>query len=702
MVDSKLSKVDISNLPSPEELEAQASSEDISHLPSPDQLSAQEAPEGEHAPEWSKSESLGQGALQGATAGFSDELGGIEGALFEKAADVLGKGPQSGKSLEELYREYRDFQRQRNKQAEESNKGSYLAGNILGGVGSAAVAPGALGAKTLSGAAKLGAAAGLGSSEAELADPENLELGRAAKDVAIGTGLGAGSQYLGNKAGSLIFKKEARELGRQGQTLFGEGAQKAIKQETQDFAESIVNSIKNEKGKLGDTYDAIIEANKNQKIDLNEFVNNLKQRAAEFDTSLPEQARDKKAIMDLVAKVTEGPEFNKPFVTGFKPGQTVEAVPSAREALESEGAQLVESQRQLGKKASFEINPSEDENLLTRISRTEDQVGSPLASAKTVPNTPGTPAYSKISPIEETRLVREGGTLTPDIETAKTLRTNLGKIANEKNLSSSGEKFADQTYSELSDTLKNAVPKLGDTDTKYNALLKAGRKLGIKGNDEDVVRVLEKMTSSNQGKEIVVEQALQQLDKVNPQLSKQIRTQAASLDQKAEMIDQVSQIGNYNIVNPKQLLWGLAKDFGALRTAAGNVAGLAERKLVQTPAGTLVQKSIQSVPVATATNPFTQERVQQKYNPSEMSKLSTNLYNATDDSLKEVASSLKQTPGLEFYAEHLDSAIRTQNEGEKNRAIFLILQNPKARKLITPDSQLKKEANQQLTRGSSK
>lgn len=117
--------------------------------------------------------------------------------------------------------------------------------------------------------------------------------------------------------------------------------------------------------------------------------------------------------------------------------------------------------------------------------------------------------------------------------------------------------------------------------------------------------------------------------------------------------------------------------------AEAKIANLASKK-IQTPAGEIVQKAVTNVPLATVTNPFTQGRLQDKYGPVEASKLSTNLYTADDDSLKNIASNLKSTPGLEFYGEHLNKAIDSNDNDDKNRAIFLILQNPKSRKLVSP------------------
>lgn len=159
---------------------------------------------------------------------------------------------------------------------------------------------------------------------------------------------------------------------------------------------------------------------------------------------------------------------------------------------------------------------------------------------------------------------------------------------------------------------------------------------------------------------------------------------------------------------PSQILTG--NTTGRLaQMASAKVANLASQN-IDTPAGQLVQKVAVNTPLSVITNPFTQGTINKslpedgvpdgaiepRQGVSESSKLSTNLYNATDESLKGVADTLSKTPGLEYYADHLNRAIDTNDSGEKNRAIFLILQNPRSRELITPDKKLAEDKNNAL------
>lgn len=155
------------------------------------------------------------GAADAASLGFSDELAGVAGSLTEKAiglipgvetpteldARLASEGftgdIKPDRSLEDLYREYRDSARKNLEQAEETNPLAYYSGvaggSLLPGFGTArAVTKGAsLAQKALAGAkagTTVGAVTGLGTSEADLTKGE---LGEAAIDSAIGAGTGA-------------------------------------------------------------------------------------------------------------------------------------------------------------------------------------------------------------------------------------------------------------------------------------------------------------------------------------------------------------------------------------------------------------------------------------------------------------------------------------------------------------------------------
>jgi hypothetical protein len=149
--------------------------------------------------EISKTESLARGAAQGATMGFADELVGTAKGMWDDAKSLFtgtdangGVKPEfdqfgnvtNGDKLTGKYKEYRDEYRAADDAAKEANPKTFMAGEIGGGLVTAAIP----GAGTVKGAAALGGASGLGMSEAE-------DLAGMAKDTAIGAGVGAAAGY---------------------------------------------------------------------------------------------------------------------------------------------------------------------------------------------------------------------------------------------------------------------------------------------------------------------------------------------------------------------------------------------------------------------------------------------------------------------------------------------------------------------------
>lgn len=160
---------------------------------------AEEAPPVDESP--GSLESLGRGALQGISLGYADEItGAIEAALTDKT-----------------YTQSRDEARASNSKAQEANPWTYGAGELGGGVATLLV-PGAAGVGAgLKGAAALGAAGALGSSNADLTKGE---VGGALLDTAIGGTIGAvankvvpaavtkikdGAGWVGKKVGNIAF-----------------------------------------------------------------------------------------------------------------------------------------------------------------------------------------------------------------------------------------------------------------------------------------------------------------------------------------------------------------------------------------------------------------------------------------------------------------------------------------------------------------
>lgn len=63
-------------------------------------------------------------------------------------------------------------------------------------------------------------------------------------------------------------------------------------------------------------------------------------------------------------------------------------------------------------------------------------------------------------------------------------------------------------------------------------------------------------------------------------------------------------------------------------------------------------------------------------------KVTRNLFNLTDDQLKNVASTMQNTPGTKFLGTALQNALDNKSVAAKNAALFTISQNPEARSLV--------------------
>lgn len=130
----------------------------------------------------------GRGVLQGATLGFGDEIAGGLGAAGQAIKKL---------SLSDVVSDYvsnRDSERKANEEAKTRSPIAYGTGQVGGAVASSLVAPGAGAAKI----AAMGAAEGLGSSNAD------LTTGKGAFDAALDTAKGGATGFIAGKAGELL------------------------------------------------------------------------------------------------------------------------------------------------------------------------------------------------------------------------------------------------------------------------------------------------------------------------------------------------------------------------------------------------------------------------------------------------------------------------------------------------------------------
>lgn len=196
-------------------------------------------------------------------------------------------------------------------------------------------------------------------------------------------------------------------------------------------------------------------------------------------------------------------------------------------------------------------------------------------------------------------------------------------------------------------------------------------------------------------------QAASQIKSINGNISNLINMQTAAEKQIGK---ESGSALNKLISAPTKALTGFSP--GQLGKIGGAKALNQASKVVDTPIGSLVQKSAPAVTQASVNNPWAAaktgvgalgaaargagELVNSSANASELTKenptkIAASLYNATNDSLKQVADKLAKQPGMEHTANYLNKSINSDDNNAKNRAIFLIMQNPMSRKLVTEE-----------------
>lgn len=253
-----------------------------------------------------------RGAEQGLTFGFADELGGAIGAGLEGA--FMAPMPEESKlqQLERAYKEYRDMNRARYKQAEEANPMSSLAGNISGGF----LMPGAAIGKAATLPAKIVTGAGVGSAAGGLSAAglsEQTELAPLAKEVGegaiVGGGLGAALPVAAltpkalKKAASTVTElpiaqdiKDAFSMGQRGISL----SQPLTKfeEKAQDLGRKAEDVIYKQFQEKSAEKSQTLKSSAEKLVSLKEELTALKEQAKKLPASLDEEKQMKQKLID--------------------------------------------------------------------------------------------------------------------------------------------------------------------------------------------------------------------------------------------------------------------------------------------------------------------------------------------------------------------------------------------------------------------
>jgi hypothetical protein len=361
----------------------------------------------------SKLDSLLRGSSQGATFGFADELAGAG----ESTLGSLGLVP------DKTYEQARDESRAAYDAAKTANPGSYLAGQVTGGVASSFLPGGAIlnAGKGLKGAAMVGAGLGglsaAGESEAGVTD--------AALYKDIGSGLAVG----GATGGTL--------------SALGSGLNFVANTKSADTFSRIFSNAKSGKGLL--STDAALLLNDKimgQADDLSSSViGKLKAAGKELGAAkkeiMPENVRATQESLEALAKDITRTDINAGSMNGV-----VEKITNMSANLDNMSAKEIENQLARIRKDSLAFSsPSETEELMQIIdgviSKNNPKYSSALDTAK-IPYKDAATANKAIGDVSERNFSDD----IVDLENTKNRLTQLTKNASKKETNDSANRLA--------------------------------------------------------------------------------------------------------------------------------------------------------------------------------------------------------------------------------------------------------------------
>ena len=617
-------------------------------------------------------ESAGLGAIQGATLGYGDEA---EGAL-RAGTDALA-GKNLNQSLTDLYTKYRDLARQRNELAEKQNPKSYFAGQLGGGAATAFV-PG-LGELNLGKAAAVGAAAGLGSSNADLTKGE---IGKAALDTGIGAGIGAAS-YGVTKGIQSLLSPEARQLAAQKSAVRAIGGKPIItgpKQNLQVGQAVLENNALPLFGGSEATLDAIKSAQEAAEERVNPLIEKTSQLAQE--QYVPEEkayqvanqlhdadkAEFEKAMQSYTNQATkaasQGASEEQPNLPGLidnleqtntpeiNPDSTQEAFPEIKDYQQTPVTNEEGSQNQL----EMLLHPEKP------VEPTAPELPQSLVDKESFLNSLDNTLSDQLSKLPAPDAQRLEQTLTPDLDKIK---AEISAAGNDP------LKLLDirRKYTSAANVFKadgNINPDLRPKAELYNNVA-----LSLQNRIEQMANQL----SLNLGQDIrSANQNWYNLIRAGNIAEKTVNQDAARSPSNLKL----REIAAGGLFGPKGLLAVGAKKTGEAITGnpiTRSISNLNAKmnyglsKALQTNLGEVatdvVPKSVQGAIASVGV----QNKVQ-------------SLYTAKPQYLQNVSSSLQQNDSTKNLGLALQNAVQSNDNNAKNAAIFAIMQNPNARALM--------------------
>lgn len=581
------------------------------------------------------------GAAQGATFGFSDELG----AAADITSDIL-----TGKAPKDLTTKWREYQKQReaaNKALAEESPIAYTLGEVGGGIGGAVLTP-ALGAgRGLVGLAK--AVPGLGRmiKAGQMAAPELEALGKAAP--------GLTSRLAGKAAAGAI---EAAPVA----ALYGAGASEADVSKPEELAKDIASSV----GMGGIAGAGLATTGMAGKAALGKVT----ELVEETDFLRKMKEAYKIGQKGVVLSTTRGRDVAALMASKGIPNKIVNQVMAVDEMLGQKVGQSLQKAQDAGVKINIdpEIQESTKKLFQTFIDNpTLMDVVDP--KSKKIIQLIYSRGTGDLTPLEARALkdtfydlTEKMAGLTGDTPNlAKMQGTNLAKTLDNSLKSQIPEyKKAAEQFSQFRTLIPETILEPGVPLDKRTAYLGS-----LKEPEAKLLQATKKMIGEAQlsGKSVTsgprvglkeLEKNLNTLQRTNPEAVRAMggsaEEVAKSLRQKADQMAMLKQSQGYE---PHE---------GLQKTLVGQVVGSGEGMAlnVANKLGRATKITGQSTPV----------------------KMATKLFSASDAVVLNLAKTMKQNKATELLGNNLENAILKKDQTLKNAMLFKLLQDPNYRSLL--------------------
>lgn len=551
-----------------------------------------------------------RGTAQGVTLGFGDELAGAAQGSY---GALTGEG-----DLSALYEQYRDIQRAKNKLAEETNPGSYLTGNVVGGVAGALV-PGGLIAKggmsAIKGATALSALEG-GLASVGTSEKEGLS---SLEDAPVGMALGG--------------------------ILGGAGA-------------ATPGLIKKASGKAVRGLDTTLQSSKYGKT-----ISDMFKASAETGQDLITPAGYKRTSNEVVDKASEMLDAIVSGPSGIKESAKKKALAmkaAIDSGVETDLTKVKSLWDEASKSVDFDTLSPEDKSIYTKmdswLSSVLNKPGASIKSAETLRQQLASKASKEAG--------ESIGQVRPGIErmlggTSEAINVASPEIATQnkqiKGLLGTLERLGIKTT-------EDEIPNLN----KLSMLAGKTEKEGITGSLARK-QYEEAIELANQ-----TDPAL--LQKIAPDLMEKVRLQDIAKSASKEGIEG-GILGSVRSIPVKLAgLTGLAVNKASKTPAVQMIKKIGELDLPG-------KFSPAIYPVAkVASAPDTESSDITKDN--EPVNTTKRLYSQSNEELANTSQVLRQDPSLASLADSLDKAIQNNDPRKRDSILFTLAQNPKARKLL--------------------